>query len=115
MYGNEYINHILDQLSFLGGIRIKRMFGGYGIYRHEIFFALVIDNHIYFKVNHNNHQDYEAYESHPFTYERNGKLVALSYWQVPIDILEQRELLLRWAQEAIKAAQQNKTRKRKPE
>ncbi|MBY0445648.1 MAG: TfoX/Sxy family protein, partial [Burkholderiales bacterium] len=36
---NEYIEHLLDQLAPLGLLRAKAMFGGYGFYCDEIFFA----------------------------------------------------------------------------
>ena len=36
------------------------------------------------------------FDSEPFSYERNGKIIKMSYWKVPPEILEDQELLEQW-------------------
>ncbi len=108
MRNNHYITYILDLLSPLGGIKVRKMFGGYGIYKDSVFFALIIDDTLYFKVGDNNRAAYQANDSKPFSYEKNNKTVSLSYWQVPADILEDSHRLVQWVNEAVKAAKQTR-------
>ena len=111
MKHTSFVYYILDLLAPLGNIKARKMFGGYGIYKDNIFFALISANILYFKVAENNFSTYEFYGSKPFSYEKEGKIVALkSYWQVPVDILENQEKCIEWAEIAIKAAQQVKKR-----
>jgi len=51
---------ILDQLSrVVSKIRARAMFGGVGIYAGDLFFALIADDTLYFKVDDSNRPDFE--------------------------------------------------------
>lgn len=43
------VDFLCEQLSGAGVIRPKKMFGEYGLYCNEVFFALVCDNKLFFK------------------------------------------------------------------
>ena len=49
MIYNNYTSYILDLLLPLGGIKVRRMFGGFGIYKNGIFLALIANNILYLK------------------------------------------------------------------
>src|SRR5688500_19289460 len=52
---------VLDQLSrVMPAIRARPMFGGAGIYSGEIFFALIANDTVYFKVDETTRGDVEA-------------------------------------------------------
>ena len=51
MSNSGFVEHIMDILSRFGDMRLHRMFGGYGIYRGKIIFAIIIDDELYFKVD----------------------------------------------------------------
>ena len=105
MKNNHYASYILDLLEPLGNIKARKMFGGFGIYKDGVFFALIADNILYFKVDNNNRSLYESMGSKPFSYEgKNKKIVTMSYWEVPVDILENSTKLAQWVQQAVKAA-----------
>jgi len=107
MNHSSFADYVLDLLVPLGNIKVRKMFGGYGIYQDKIFFALIAENVLYFKVAENNYSVYESYGSKPFSYDRENKTVALkSYWEVPVDILENHEKCMEWAQLAIKTARE---------
>lgn len=72
------------------------MFGGYGIYKEGLIAGIVVRDELYFKVDAASVKDYEVMGSEAFTYDVNGKTVKMSYWQVPLDIMEDEELLGRW-------------------
>lgn len=99
----EYIEYTLDQLSCLGEVTHKRMFGGVGLYHLGKFFALIADDVLYFKVDDENRSDFEAYDMEPFK-PFDDKSVTMQYYEEPIDILESREKLKPWADKAYAAA-----------
>jgi DNA transformation protein len=94
----------LDQLGRgVPGIRSRRMFGGVGIYAHEIFFALLADDTLYLKVDDSNRGDFEARGMGPFRpFGEEGE--TMQYYQVPDDLLEDPEELAVWANRAIEVA-----------
>ncbi len=109
---NEFVTYIIeDQLGAISHIRAKAMFGGYGIYTEDIFFAIIIDDTLYFKVDESNRTDYEKHGCSPFTYIIKGKTQTMQYWNVPDDVLENRDLLTTWAYRAIDVAQHARTAK----
>jgi DNA transformation protein len=94
-----------ERLSGVEGIRSRKMFGGYGIYRGPAFFAIIFDGRLYFKAGPALAQNFKKRGSEPFVYEkRQGtkkKKVTMSYWSVPEDVLEDREEFLRWAEQSL--------------
>lgn len=97
----EYCTHILDMLSPLGGVSAKRMFGGFGLFKSVLMFAIIIDDILYFKTGDSNRTDYETAGAEPFRYAAKGKTVTLSYWQVPAEALDDETTLLEWAGEGL--------------
>lgn len=105
---SDYSNHLIDLLTPWGKVVARRMFGGYGIYNHNLMFGLVADSTFYLKVDDSNLANYQAADSEPFTYEAKGKSRSMSYWQVPAEILEDQEKLCEWAQKAYAVAMSSK-------
>jgi DNA transformation protein len=104
----EYIEYILDQLDDMGEINVIRMFGGAGLYLDGIFFAIVADDTLYFKVDDSNKPDYLAAGMQKFH--------TLRYYEVPPDVLEDSETVKEWAERAVAVAirkQEEKKRKKK--
>jgi DNA transformation protein and related proteins len=105
-----FVKNILDLLSDLGNVRSRAMFGGYGIYHADVMIGLIANGVFYFKVDDGNRDDFVASGSKPFTYRRKGsdKEFAMSYWEVPVDVLENRKAICEWAREAHAAALRSK-------
>lgn len=104
-----YLTYLLDLLSPLGQVSSRSMFGGYGIYRDGVMFALVAYETLHFKVTADNQADYEQAGSQPFTYNKqDGKATVMSYWEVPTDLLEDQDQLLEWARKAYATAVKHK-------
>ena len=94
-----------DLLAGIPGIESRAMFGGWGIYRDGTIFAIIVEGELYFKAGDRNRADYEKMGSRPFTYARKGKKsVAMSYWLVPPEILEDRNRLRDWVDRAVAAS-----------
>ncbi|MDO8381342.1 TfoX/Sxy family protein [Phenylobacterium sp.] len=106
----EFVDYVLEQLQPLGGITHRRMFGGVGLSRHDLFFALIADDTLYLKVDDANRADFEAAGCEPFKPFGGDK--AMSYWCAPLEALEDPDLLAAWAGKAIEAAVRAKTKPR---
>ena len=112
----SYIDHIVDCFSAFGPVEERAMFGGHGIFHAGLMIALVSDDLIYMKVDDNNREDYASKGMEPFTYKKKGKDTELSYWQLPEELLEDRDEMRTWAQKSFSAAentQKNKKTKKK--
>ncbi len=110
-HSDEYLEYVLEQLSSLRGLVPRRMFGGAGIYHDELFFALIFKDTLYFKVNDANRAGYEARGMAKFRPYESRPQVSLTYYEVPVDVLENREELTIWAHQAVQAAAASKMEK----
>jgi DNA transformation protein len=104
---DEYLAYVIEQLEGLGAVQSRRMFGGAGLYCDGLFFAIVADDVLYFKVDDSNRADYEAEGMGPFQPFADKKAV-MQYYEVPIDVLENRETLRDWATKALNVAEKKK-------
>jgi len=74
---NEYVAHVLELLRRWAPVAARRMFGGYGIYRGDIMFALIADDTLHFKTS---LQDVRIREIIKYTdYKRFGSNVKITY------------------------------------
>jgi len=85
------------------------MFGGVGIYTGELFFALIADDTVYFKVDDQTRPEFERRGLGPFRpYGEQGE--AMQYYQVSEDLLEDAETLRPWAEQAVEVARRARRR-----
>ncbi len=106
----EYVEYLRDLLRPLGAIRLRRMFGGYGIYANDLFFAIVLDEQLYLKVDALTRPAFEAAGLEEWVYEKDGKPVHMNYFRPPDDIYDEEDSLRPWGRLALDAA----SRARKP-
>lgn len=100
-----YIEFVRDLLASLEPLRIRRMFGGAGIYSADLFFAILVDDTLYFKVDVRTRGKYEVRGSRQFTYTmKNGRTASMSYYPVPPEILDDSDALVVWARDAVEVA-----------
>jgi DNA transformation protein and related proteins len=104
MPDDSFKEFVLDQLSALPDVRAKAMFGAHGLYSGENFFAILDEGRLFFKTDASSQADYTARGMGPFTYESRGKVMTMSYHEVPPDVLEQPQELVEWARKAIGVA-----------
>ncbi len=107
----DYRDYVLELLAPMGCLRHTVMFGGVGIYSHDHFFALIAEDALYLKVDPINRPDFEAAGCEPFRPFGGDK--PMSYWSVPLDALEDPDLLVDWARKGVEAAMRAKAGKRK--
>lgn len=100
----EFIRYLRDQFRRWGPVEIRRMFGGHGIFRGGVMFALIHDEMLFLRSDDANRAAFAAAGMGPFRYRRRGKLVALAYHQAPPEAVEDSDTLGEWADLAFAAA-----------
>jgi len=111
---DSFLTFVQEQFSFLGPIRIKKMFGGAGIYCNDLIFGIIVDDAVYLKADASTKNEFEALGMEPFSYEAKGnKKVSMSYYHIPEDYLEDPSELAIWAHKALDAAVRGTTKKKK--
>lgn len=106
----EIVRHARELFAPLGTIRTRRMFGGWGFYLDELFFALIVADTLYLKADAHSEAAFAAAGSAPFVYTRDGRPVTLGYWNAPDEALDSPAAMAPWARRAIECA----LRQRKP-
>ena len=102
---SEFVEWLLEQLSPLGTVRARAMFGAYGLYLDDLFFGLVDEDILYLKVDDDNLQRFLSAGSQPFRYmAKDGKQMSMSYFSPPDSVLDVPADLIDWAREGIHAA-----------
>lgn len=104
MPDDSFKEFVLDQLSTLPDVRAKAMFGAYGLYQDDHFFGILDEGRLFFKTDAQSQVDYVARGMVPFTYEAKGRVLTMSYHEVPPEILENPLELVVWARRAIQVA-----------
>ena len=94
---------VLDQLEELGDVTSRSMFGGVGLYCRGQFFGIIARDTLYLKVDDENRLDYEAAGMKSFK-PYADRPATMQYYAVPLDVLESRLDLARWARKAVAAA-----------
>jgi DNA transformation protein len=106
---------VLEQLSRVDPrVRSRSMFGGVGIYSGELFFALIDEDTLFFKVDDSNRADFIAQGMRPFQPDGPAGEI-MQYYEVPPDLLEDTEALRSWMEKAVDVARRKRTaRSRRP-
>jgi DNA transformation protein len=111
----EFIRYLRDQFRRWGPVEIRRMFGGHGIFRGGVMFALIHDETLFLRSDDANRAAFAAAGMGPFRYRRRGKLVDLAYHQAPPEAVEDSDVLGQWADLGFAAAQRRaEARLKKP-
>jgi DNA transformation protein len=94
---------VVDQLSELGEVVPRKMFGGTGLYCDGIFFGLIARDQLYLKVDAATRGVFEAAGSTPFR-PYDDRPATMQYYVVPVEILEAAPDLVKWARRAVETA-----------
>ena len=106
---DEFIDYVIGQLSMLGKVTVRRMFGGAGLYCKGTMFGVVADDVAYLKVDDSNREEFVKAGSSPFNpYPDKVKTTVMSYYEIPADVLENPTVLAEWAQRSFDIARKKK-------
>ncbi len=106
MKRDDFRDFVLDQLGEWGQLTPRAMFGGVGLYQQDTFFAILYRRRLYFKTDAAARADYEARGMEPL--RPSPRQTLKTYYEVPVDVLENQEELVEWARKSI-ATQQGKS------
>lgn len=95
---------IRDIFAGLGPVTIRRMFGGKGVYHGGLIVGVEVDGDILLKADATTAPDFAAEGSTQWTYEGKKKPVAMPYWSIPDQALDDPDELQRWTRKAYEAA-----------
>jgi len=107
---DEFINYVIGQLDRWANVSVRKMFGGADLYCDGTMFGLIADDVAYLKVDDSNREDFVEAGSSAFNpYPDKDKTVIMSYYEIPVDVLENPEQLTTWAQRSLAVARKNKS------
>jgi DNA transformation protein len=114
----DFRDFVLEQLQrFDRAVSARAMFGGYGLYSQAVLCGVLDDDVVYLRTDEAGRARFVARGSRPFA-PMGGEKPMLGYWEVPADVLEDRDELAAWAREArgvalaARAAKEAKAAKR---
>ena len=103
-----FTDFVLELLEPMGGVSARRMFGGAGLFSGGVMFGLIGGDTLYLKVDDHNRGAFEDSGAGPFTYRREGRDIALSYYEAPPELFDNPDALSQWARDALEAALRSK-------
>jgi DNA transformation protein and related proteins len=101
MKDDSFRDFVLDQLGGLGQVDCRRMFGSYGLYHGGVFFAIISSGRLYFKTDATTRPEYVRRGMAPF--QPSAKQTLKSYYEVPVEVVEDDEQLTEWARQAVES------------
>lgn len=109
--GSDFVDYIVfDQMANLP-ITVRKMFGGFGLYYHDIFFSIIASDQIYFKTDEKTRDRYTKLGQEAFKVD--DKIILKNYFLVPENIIEDIDELKKWVLEAVEVAKRNPTKSKK--
>lgn len=89
-------DHVLEQLDSVGDVTSRSMFGGLGLFESGNMFGIVSKARLFFKVDDDSRPKYEEAGS--------SQHKPMPYWSVPAEVMDDRDALHGWAEEAVAVA-----------
>lgn len=100
MAGDSFKEFVLDQLTALGPVNCRAMFGCHGLYHNDVFFGIIFKGQLYFKTGPATRAEYLEHGMKPF--RPSPKQTLKNYYEVPVDVIEDGEELALWARTAVR-------------
>lgn len=104
MPASDFVAHCVELLSPAGRVRVRRMFGGHGLYVDELFVAILTGERLYLKATPEGAVQFESAGGAAFTYARAGRSASLGFWTPPAEAMDSPELMRPWVRLALQAA-----------
>ncbi|KCZ88166.1 TfoX/Sxy family protein [Hyphomonas jannaschiana] len=106
---------VMELFAPMGPVSVRRMFGGAGVFKDGLMFALLADDVIYLKTDAAFRAELEAEGCQPFIWTRpsDGKQTDMGYVSLPPDAMDEADLASEWGRKAFGVALAAKAKKRK--
>ena len=99
-----FADQVVEQMDAFALVQAKPMFGGFGIYRDGLMFALIANDQLYFKADDQSEGEFTREGLPPFTYESKGKTARLRYHEAPPEVFDDPQRMAWWARLAYDCA-----------
>ena len=110
-----YIDYVRELFAPFGDISVRRMFGGAGVYCDDLFFAILVDDDLWFKADEASRSMFEAAGCVPFRYDKkDGETAEMGYFSAPGDVFDDEAALLMWTSRALEAARRARAQRKPP-
>lgn len=107
-------DYLLDLFAQFGSIRLKRMFGGKGLFADEVMFGYLDGDVIYLKTDEETRAAFVAEGCEALAYQkRTGETIELSFYRVPDRLYDDPGEMAEWARRAEAVAQRSPAAVRK--
>ncbi len=101
---SAFADFVLEQMADVPDVTKRAMFGGFGIYRGGLMFALIAQEQLYFKASDFLAEEFIALGLPPFVYASKGRSTSLKYYQAPESVFEDSEQMALWSHKAYQCA-----------
>jgi DNA transformation protein len=101
---SDFVAYVAAQMSGLGTIQTRSIFGGVGILVENRLVAVILDDKLYLYTDENNRPDYTAYGKGPLRPYPNAFNLTTDQYECPEIIVRNPEELRRWAARALQAS-----------
>ena len=102
-----FVDLLDDLFTPLGGVSLRRMFGGIGVYKDGVMFGLVADDVLYLKADETTAAAFEAEGCGPFVYSARGRSMPMPYWRLPDRLYDEPDDFHAWAEMAFDVARRS--------
>lgn len=101
----DFVALAIEQMAKFGAVTARRMFGGAGLYRGPVMFALILEDTLYLRTDREGEARFVAAGLTLFTYAtKNGARTVRAFWRAPLSCLEDEDEMTHWAETAFAAA-----------
>lgn len=101
----DYLARTIERLASVVPVSYRRIFNGYGVYHQGMQFALIVNDHLYFRADDYSCLLYERKGMKPF---QPGRIESTEscFYQLPEDVLANPAELVYWMRTAVEAGMQ---------
>ena len=100
----EFLDYVVEQMSFIRGLHVRAMFGGYSVYQDDLIFAIIVKDVLYLNTDAVVQRDFDEKGLLPFTYVAKGKTVSMQYFEAPPEVFEEPNSMRKWVEKALGAS-----------
>lgn len=101
---SEFLNYVLELMPFIRSLKVRSMFGGYGLYQEGHIFAIVIRDTLYLKSDAIAQSDFIESGLQRFTYISKERTITLQYFEAPPEVFEESDSMRDWVRKALDAS-----------
>ena len=102
-----------DLFSEFGPIKLRRFFGGEGIYADDLMIGMIFDDIVYFKTDEVTRKAFAVEKTKPFSFHKGEELIVTTWFSLPDRLYDDPDELVGWTRAAHRVAAASTTAKKK--